>query len=260
MVAKSSRSSLLLLLPLIIILFILLLGCAPCCCCWPGSYRDLKGLDNGNGSGATVTGTALLDMNGSETPVPEVKVTLSKHSSTTADYETTTDAEGYFRISGITAGTYFIRIAGGDLGWSDTINVKKNATMDLGDILLHPTLPPPGNITTDKYPATPEDVIKAYYKAINNGDYTKAMSFISGQLSNTDANTMQAQYEPYVKNIEVVSIDRTADMDYNGRQVYFVTFTAEYIQHYPAGSGNLPQVHAMQKIGGKWMIVDIGTG
>jgi hypothetical protein len=254
--AKPSRSALLILLPLTGILMFILLGCAPCCCWFPG------GGNNGHNTGgnATVSGTAIINMNNVKQPVPEVKVIMGVSNTNTSKYETITDKDGHFVLNNIEPGTYFIRISGGDLGWTDTINVAKGATMDLGDVALHPTLPPPPNVTTDKYPATPEDVIKAYYQAINNGDYTKALSYLSGQMGGEDENAIRAIYEPYVKNIQLVSITHQTNMDYNGRSVYDVKFDVQYIQHYPAGSGNLPEVHAMMQVNGLWKIVEIGTG
>lgn len=250
---EPSRPPLLIILSLIVMLAVLVLGCAPCCSWW-GSGFGLNG-----GGGATVSGTAYITIGGQQTPVPKVAVTLGVSASTTAKYSTTTNSDGYFELKNVVPGTYFIRIAGGDLGWTDSITVKKDASLNLGNIQLHPTLPPP-NTDTKQYPATPEDVIRAYYKAINEGDYNKALSFIAGQLSAVTLDTLQAQYEPYVKNIKVVSIERRASMDYNGRSIYFVTFTAEYIKHYEAGSEDLQRTHSLQQIDGKWMIVDIGTG
>ncbi len=231
----------------------LMLGCAPCCGWW-GNGLDLNG-----GSGATVSGTAYITMNGQKSPVPNIDVTLSTNENTTSKYSTTTNSSGYFKLKNVAPGTYFIRIAGGDLGWTDTITVKKDTALDLGDIQLHPTLPPP-NADTGKYPATPEDVLRAYYKAINARDYNPALSFWSLAKSPLQADTLKAQFEPYVKNIEVVSIERRTAWDHDGESVYFITFSAEYIKHYEAGSEDLQRMHALKQINGKWMIVDVGTG
>jgi hypothetical protein len=238
-----------------VFLVFLLLGCAPCCGWWG------NGLNNNGKNGASVSGTAYITMNGQKSPVPSIDVTLSTSETKTAKYSTTTDSGGYFKLENVAPGTYFIRIAGGDLGWSDTITVKKDTALNLGDIQLHPTLPPPPpNTSTGNYPATPEDVIRAYYKAINQQDYSKALSYTAGNLAKMELDGIRGQYEPYVKNIEVVSIKRLEKADIGNEQMYQVTFQADYIKHYPAGSGNLQEFHTLLETAEGWKITGTGTG
>jgi hypothetical protein len=252
MSAKPYHPPYIYLIPIAILLLSLLLGCAPCCGWW-GNGFDL------NGGGASVSGTAYITMNGQQNPVPNIDVTLGVSENTTAKYSTTTNSSGYFILKNVAPGTYFIRIAGGDLGWTDTITVKKDTALDLGNIQLHPTLPPP-NTNTEKYPATPEDVIRAYYKAINEQDYSKATSYTTGNLAKMELDAIRGQYEPYVKNIEVLSIKRWEKYDIGKEQMYEVTFKADYIKHYAAGSGNLQEFHTLLKTDTGWKITGMGTG
>jgi hypothetical protein len=206
---------------------------------------------------ATVRGTCYILQDGEKTPVPNQKVVIGSR-------ETTADGNGYFEINGLPAGVHTIRISGGDLGWSDTLTLKGGENRNLGDVFLHPTLPPPDTTTdktgSDEYPDSPEGVIWAYYRAIDAQDYSLAMKYLAEQMSGGSLDGMYAGYGQYIKSVSVADIERRASMDYDGRSIYWVTFTAEYIKHYPAGNGDLPRSHALKKIDGVWKIVDIGTG
>lgn len=229
------------------LLTFLMFGCAPCCP-WSNfdwnSLKDLKNL-----SGGTVKGTAYIKTDTVE-PVPGVPVEIGT-------YKTTTDDNGEFEIKNIPAGTYKVRIYGGDLGYTGTVKVTSGQTTNLGSVYLHPTLPPPDETG---YPSSAEGVIRAYYEAINDKDYEQALTYLTGKMGDLTADGLRASYEPYIKSVTVTSIDRTPEMDYQGRSMYSVTFSAEYIKQYPAGNGNLPTVHSMIEIDGFWKIYEIGTG
>jgi hypothetical protein len=228
-----------------LLVFGLLLGCAPCCL-----------FGGGNSTTGSVTGTFFISANGVKQPVSQLAVTVGAS-------KTTTDSNGYFNITGLAPGTYTISAAGGDLGYSGKVTVVAGQTTSLGELSLHPTLPPPntaGTTGTTNYPDTAEAVIRAYYAAVNTPDYSDALRYLAEQLGAQTTEEIRTTYEPYVKNIKIVKIERKAAMDYNGRSIYIVTFTADYLKHYPAGNGNLPTVHALKQINGQWKIVDIGTG
>jgi hypothetical protein len=224
-----------------------LLGCAPCC-----SLGDL--FRDKNDTTCTVKGTAYINASGVKTPVPNVDVQIGSRTGKT-------DSNGSFEITGLNPGTYTVRVFGGDLGYTEKIHLTTGETLDLGDVMMHPTLPPPD--TSDEsgtYPDTAEGVIQAYYKAINNKDYDTALKYLAGQMSGMTVDGMQKSYGDYISSVSVSSITREEKMDYDGRTIYSVVFSAEYIKHYPAGSTNLPTVHAMKQIDGQWKIVEIGTG
>jgi hypothetical protein len=237
-----------------LILLVLLLGCAPCCVC---PFLGGTGGDGNNTTTGSVTGTCYIMNNSGKTAVPGLAVTVGNN-------RTETDNNGNFRVSGLAPGTYDIGAAGGDLGYSGRVTVVAGQTTNLGDLQLHGTLPPPpktgGTTGTTAYPTTAEGVITAYYAAINAKDYAAALSFLAEQMGGQNMNSIKASYEPYVKNIQIAKIQRTPSMDFNSRSIYVVTFTVDYIQHYPAGNGNLPTVHSMKFINGQWKIVEIGTG
>ena len=227
------------------------IGCAPCCCPFFG------GGGNGDGSTGSVTGTCFIMNNGERSPVPGIAVTVGP-------VRTETDSQGYFIVSGLAPGAYNIGVAGGDLGYSGRVTVAAGQTTNLGYLQLHGTLPPPpkknGTTGSSAYPTTAEGVITAYYAAINAKDYATALSYLAEQMGGKSMNSIKASYEPYVKNIQITKIQRTPSMDVNSRSIYVVTFAADYVQHYPAGNGNLPTVHSMRFINGQWKIVEIGTG
>ncbi len=232
-----------LLAPLIIITMALI-SLPGCCCPFYNQYRDLKKLV----PMGTVTGTVYAG--NPKQPVPNATVII-------ADQQTTTDSQGKFKLT-VVATTQTITVtSGNDLKWTGTVTVVKDGDVNLPEIILQNVTSSGG--TTETYPAAPEDVIRAYYKAVNGKDYNQAATYLSGQMP-VDPVKIEASYAPYIKSVEIASIARKANMDYNGRTIYDVTFTAEYIKHYEAGSTNLPTVHAMQQVDGKWKIVDIGTG
>lgn len=232
---------------LVIVTLTILLGCAPCCS-WGDLFRDKNNIT------CTVKGTAYINASGVKTPVPDVDVEIGSRTGKT-------DSNGSFEITGLKSGTHTIRVFGGDLGWTDTIYLTTGETLDLGDVMMHPTLPPPN--TSDEsgtYPTTAEDVIRAYYKAINAQDYETALKYLAGQMSGKTAADLEKSYGDYISSVSISSIKREEKIDYDGRSIYSVVFSAEYIQHYPAGNGNLPTVHSLKQIDGQWKIVEIGTG
>lgn len=219
----------------------LLPGC--CCPCFT-TYRDLQKLvPVGSVSGTVFAGDP-------KQPVPGAKVII-------ADRSTTTNSQGKFKLTNIVATNQTVTVTSGDLKWTGTVTVIKDGDINLPEIILEGTLPPPQ--TTETYPATPEDVIRAYYAAVNGKDYAKATTYLAGQMPAT-VDKVTASYAGYISTVAVASIERKASMDYDGRSIYDVTFSAQYIQHYPAGNGDLPKIHAMQQVNGQWKIVDIGTG
>jgi hypothetical protein len=234
-------------LPLLALSIIIALGLSAlpgCCCPFFQSYNNLKKLV----PVGTVSGTVFAG--DPKQPVSGAVVVI-------ADQSTTTDAQGKFKLENVVATNQTITVTSGDLKWTGTVSVTKDGDVNLPEILLSAISPPPD--TTGTYPATAEDVIRAYYQAVNKKDYVAATTYLAGQMPVT-VDTVKAQYDGYIKNVSVAAIERKASMDYNGRSIYEVTFNAEYIKHYPAGSGDLPTVHAMQQISGQWKIVDIGTG
>jgi hypothetical protein len=238
------RFRLLSLLTLVIIIAIGLTALPGCCCPFYNNYRDLEKLV----PVGTVSGTVYAG--DPKQPVSGARVVI-------ADQSTTTDSQGKFKLSNVVATNQTITVTSGDLKWTGTVTVTKDGDVNLPEIILSATLPPPD--TTEAYPATAEDVIRAYYKAINDKDYTKAGTYLGGQMSSV-ATSLDKSYADYIKSVSVTAIERKASMDTNGRSVYIVTFNAEYIKHYPAGNGDLETVHRMQQIDGKWKIVEIGTG
>ena len=122
------------------ICIVLLLSFALACCCpiaipWGGN----NGNNNDNNTDAktsSIKGTCYITTNEGTTPVAKIDVRIG-------DRETTTDENGYFEVTDIAAGTYDVQVAGGDLGWYDTVTVKEGEALDLGDISLHATLPLP---------------------------------------------------------------------------------------------------------------------
>ena len=226
-----------------------MLACSPCWSWWPG-------LTGGGNTTGTVTWTFYITANGVQKNMANMSVKMGQ-------YSTTTDSNGHFRLTGVTPGTHSITVSGGDLGWNKTVNVRAGSQLDLGRIELHGTLPPPGttNTTTGTtYPATPEDVIRAYYAAINEGDYSKAKSYTTGNMANIGLDALRASFEPYVKNIQVVSVTHEEKFDMKTERTYYVKFQADYIKHYPAGSGNLQEYHALIETSAGWKITGTGTG
>lgn len=231
----------------VIAILTVLLGCAPCCPIGD-LFRDKNDTD------CTVKGTAYINASGVKTPVPNVDVQIGSRTGKT-------DSNGSFEITGLKAGTYTIRVYGGDLGYTETINLTTGETLDLGNVMMHPTLPPPD--TSDDsgtYPDTAEGVIQAYYKAINSKDYEVALKYLAGQMSGKTVANLETSYGAYISSVSVSSITREEKMDYDSRTIYSVVFSAEYIKHYPAGNGNLPTVHSLKQIDGQWKIIEIGTG
>lgn len=236
-------------LALLSLLAFFMFGCAPCCCPWGGfDLNDLRDLNELTGTGGTVRGTAYIKSTTTD-PVPNVTVEIGTHTAQT-------DADGGFEIKDISPGKYTIRIYGGDLGYTGSVTVKKGEVTDLGSVYLHPTLPPPNT----EYPTDAEGVITAYYEAINAKDYSKALTYLTGQMGGSTEDSLRSSYEPYIKSVSVAKIDRRSEMDYGGREIYVVTFTAEYIKQYPAGNGYLPTVHSMILENDQWKITEIGTG
>ncbi len=215
-----------------------------CCCPCFTTYNDLQKLvPTGSVSGTVFAGEP-------KEAVPGARVTI-------ADQTTTTDSQGKFKLTKVVATNQTITVTSGDLKWTGTVNVIKDGDVNLPEIILQSTLPPPDE--TEAYPATPDDVIRAYYKAVNDRDYGKAATFRAGQMP-ADAASVEKSYADYIKSVAVAAIERKPSMDFDGRSVYIVTFTTEYLKHYPAGNGDLPTVHSMQQVDGKWKIVEIGTG
>jgi hypothetical protein len=232
------------LLALVIIITIGLTALPGCCCPFFNTYRNLEKLV----PVGTVSGTVYAG--DPKQPVSGAIVVI-------ADQSTTTDSQGKFKLTKVVATNQTITVTSGDLKWTGTVTVTKDGDVNLPEIILSATLPPPN--TTEAYPATAEDVIRAYYAAVNDKDYAKAGTFRGGQMP-TDADSIAKSYTDYIKSVSISAITREEKMDYNGRSIYSVTFTTEYLKHYPAGNGNLPTVHSMQQVDGKWKIVEIGTG
>jgi hypothetical protein len=229
-------------------LILVLLGCAPCC-----FWQDWgNNNNNDNPTTGAVKGSAYITTNEGKEPVGLLSVEVG-------DKSITSDKDGTFEVTGLKPGTYDIHVFGGDLGYTGKVTVTAGNTTDLGELALHGTLPPPDTDKTS-YPATPEDVIRAYYKAVNEQDYAEALTYSAADNPQYNADSIKGQFEPYVKNIQVVEIERRANMDIDGKTVYFVTFTADYIKHYEAGSGDLQRTHYMLQVDGKWKIADIATG
>lgn len=225
-----------------------LVGCAPCSWFNRGNNNVIRK--------GTVTGTCFIATDAGKSSVPNVTVTIGSR-------KMQTDSKGFFRMTGLAPGPYAVRVAGGDLGYTGKVNVAAGKTTNLGDVLLHATLPPPnttgGTTGSTAYPTTAEDVIRAYYKALNDQDYAAALNYLGGQMGGQEVDSIRVSIEPYVKSVQVAKIERKTSMDYSGWSVYVVTFTAEYFQPYPAGNGDLPTVHALQQIDDQWKIVDIST-
>lgn len=231
-------------LALMIIIAVGLTALPGCCCPFYNTYRDLEKLV----PVGTVSGTVFAG--DPKQPVPGAIVTI-------ADQSTTTDDSGKFKLMKVVATNQTVTVTSGDLKWTGTITVTKDGDLNLPEIILSATLPPPN--TTETYPATAEDVIRAYYKSVNDKNYAKVGTFRGGQMA-ADAVSVEKSYAGYISSVSVAGIERKASMDTNGRSVYFVTFTAEYIKHYPVGTGDLETVHRIQQIDGKWKIVETGTG
>ena len=149
-------------------------------------------------------------------------------------------------LTGVTPGTATITITSDDYQYTGNITVGAGTT----------TLPP---ITVQStYPTSAEDVIRAFYKAINDHDYEKAATYATGHLT---ADFIRMQFEPYIKSVTVTEIIRHPEWDYGGPPMYEVHFNAEYIKHYEAGSGNLLTVHQLkQDEAGHWKVAGIATG
>jgi hypothetical protein len=111
-------------------------------------------------------------------------------------------------------------------------------------------------VKPSSYPATGEAVIRAYYQAINDGDYAAARTYLSSQMTATAAQ-MKQSYSPYIKSVAITRLTRQPQVESNGEQVFDVTFKAVYYRRFPVGNGALPTVHVLQKIGDKWKIIDI---
>lgn len=230
-------------LALTIIIAVGLTALPGCCCPFYNTYRDLEKLV----PVGTVSGTVYAG--DPKQPVSGAIVVI-------ADQSTTTDSQGKFKLTKIVATNQTVTVTSGDLKWTGTVTVTKDGDVSLPEIILSAITT---TETTEAYPATAEDVIRAYYKAINDKDYTKAGTYLAGQMSGV-ATSLDKSYADYIKSVSVTAIERKASMDTNGRSVYIVTFNAEYFKHYPAGTGDLETVHRLQQIDGKWKIVEIGTG
>lgn len=244
MSAKSYRPSNLYFVLIAVLLLFLMLGCAPCFSWYNGN--------NNNTTTGSVKGSCYIITNEGKQPVGNLTVTVGSKT-------ITSNKDSSFEITGLNPGTYDVRVFGGDLGYSGKATIKAGETTDLGELQLHGTLPPP-NTDTEKYPTTPEGVIRAYYKAINEQDYSKALSYTTGNLAKMELDAIRGQYEPYVKNIQVVLIKRWENADIGNEQMYEVTFQADYIKHYAAGSGNLQEFHTLLKTDNGWKITGMGTG
>ena len=102
----------------------------------------------------------------------------------------------------------------------------------------------------------PEEVIKAYYKAINAQDYKKAAKYRAG----LSGKKLAKIYEPYIKNVSVTKLKKAPDKE-KTKVCYNVQLKASYIKHYTAGSGDLPTFHCLKKDKkGNWRISNITAG
>lgn len=137
MSAKSNRHNLFIILIAMLLLF-LLLGCAPCC--WFVPPSDF--LDNLNWTTGSVKGSCYIVSN-------EGKQSVGKLSVTIGDKTVTSDADGTFLVTGLEPGTYDVRVAGGDLGYTGKVTVRAGETTDLGELQLYGTLPPPTQSAPD---------------------------------------------------------------------------------------------------------------
>ena len=102
----------------------------------------------------------------------------------------------------------------------------------------------------------PEDVIKAYYKAINAQDYKKAARYRSG----LSVKKLKKIYEPNIKNVSVTKIKKMPEIQ-KDKLCYNVLLKASWIKHYTSGSGDLTTFHCLKKDKkGNWRISNIATG
>jgi len=132
-----------------------------------------------------------------------------------------------------------------------------------------------GTFTEAPYPGTPEDVIRAYYAAINDHRWEEAWSYITEKqqtgysITNPGPPEMAAwtgierfehSYGDYVRTVSVTNVSSMPGT-YPDLNAYLVSFDADYIKPYEGGSHHLPGVHILvQDSTGKWHINEIGTG
>jgi hypothetical protein len=112
--------------------------------------------------------------------------------------------------------------------------------------------------TTEKGPSSedPEDVIKAFYKAVNAQDYKEADRYRIG----LSAKKLKKIYQPYIKSVAVTKIKKMPEIQ-KGKLCYNVIFKATFLKPYPAGGGTLPTFHCLKKDKkGNWRISNISTG
>lgn len=131
-----------------------------------------------------------------------------------------------------------------------------------------------GTKTETPYPATPEDMIRAYYAAINDHRWEEAWNYLTAKQQATYSvpnpgppemaawtgiERFQHAYEDYVRTVSVTAVNFVPT--YPEPNTYDVKFNADYIKPYPAGTHKLPPVHWLkQDESGKWKIDTIGTG
>lgn len=91
----------------------------------------------------TVSGTVYAGS--PKQPVPNARVVI-------ADQETTTSADGKFKLTNVLATTQTITVTAPDLKWTGTITVTKDGDVNLPEIILQGILPLP---TTDSQTPLP---------------------------------------------------------------------------------------------------------
>lgn len=116
-------------IPLLVLSVLLISSLSAGCCCPAfNQYQELKKLV----PVGTVKGTVYAG--NPKQPVPNARVVI-------ADQVTTTDAQGTFRLDNVVATNQTIVVTSGDLRWSGTTNVTKDAEVTLPEIILESAAP-----------------------------------------------------------------------------------------------------------------------
>lgn len=112
--------------------------------------------------------------------------------------------------------------------------------------------------------STQEQLLYDYYAAIDRHNYQDAYGMCSEKyVSGMTLEQFEAMYREYIKSVKVESVTLLPEFSSPAGEEYRVDFDAVYIKNYPAGSGELPLFHLLEKDPNKpggWLLDAIGTG
>jgi hypothetical protein len=110
-----------------------------------------------------------------------------------------------------------------------------------------------------------EQIIYDYFAAINAKGYQDAYQMLTAKWKSIYANYEQfvASYREYISSVTIRSIKKLPEFSSPGKGMFQVELEANYIKHYPAGSGNIPEFYVLvpdTNNPGQWLIDSAGAG